>query len=339
MVVSTRSASCFVKLTCAGLFATLAGCETFSLPASGTPRPGTYDQTTPLRYRLSARTYLVHVPRNYRAERAWPLVLVLHGAFSTAGEMEKWSGFSNLADREDFVVAYPNGIGVFGFLQHWNAGHCCGLAAEDKVDDVGFLRYVIDDVSDRLRIDPQRVYVVGHSNGGMLAYHFASAYSPCLAGVGIVAGALGSSQGARKPLRMIGPPQAPVPLIVIHGREDTNVPFEGGSGPRTVADRRYVSVFDSVECWAGYCGCEVTPQVRADPQSGRHIMTWQDARGNAWVTLHVLEHWGHPWPSRLSIEKRRSKEDPLRTFDAAQTIWDFFRARSAAPPPSAGLQD
>ncbi len=337
MVVSTRSASHFVRLTCAGLLATLAGCETYSLPDGETPRPGTYYQTTPFRYLLSARTYLVHVPRYYRAERTWPLVLVLHGAFSTAGEMEKWSGFSRLADREGFVVAYPNGIGMFGFLQHWNAGHCCGLAAEDKVDDVAFLRYILDDISNRLRIDPQRIYVVGHSNGGMLAYRFASTQAPRLAGVGVVGGALGSAQSARAPLHMIGPPREPVPLVVIHGREDQTVPFEGGHGPYTVGGRRYVSVFDSVTCWAGYCGCELTPQVLAEPTAGRHTMTWRDAQGNVWVTLHVLDRWAHPWPSTLLIEKRRLKEDPLRAFDAAQTIWDFFRARSVTSAPSARL--
>jgi len=76
--------------------------------------------------------------------------LALHGAFGTAGTMERQSGFSELADREGFVVAYPNGIGLFGHLQHWNAGHCCGRAEMDRVDDVGFLRYVIRDVSSRV---------------------------------------------------------------------------------------------------------------------------------------------------------------------------------------------
>ncbi|MCL5279431.1 MAG: alpha/beta hydrolase, partial [Planctomycetes bacterium] len=146
----------------AGMLVVLSGCGT-PRPDPGTLTPGTYFQITPLRYRWSMRTYLLHIPQSYHEQKAWPLVLVLHGAFGTAATMERQSGFSELADREGFVVAYPNGIGLFGYLQHWNAGHCCGLAEMDHVDDVGFLRYVIRDVSNRVHIKPQRMYVVGHS--------------------------------------------------------------------------------------------------------------------------------------------------------------------------------
>ena len=88
--------------------------------------------------------------------------------------MEKFSGFSALADREKFLVLYPDGMGLFGYLQHWNAGHCCGKAAKDKVDDVGFIAAAIEDVCDHLRVDRSRIYMLGFSNGGMMAYRFAA---------------------------------------------------------------------------------------------------------------------------------------------------------------------
>jgi polyhydroxybutyrate depolymerase len=313
-------------LAWAGMLIVLSGCGT-PRPDPRTLRPGTHFQITPIHYHWSTRTYLLHVPRNYDEQRAWPFVLVLHGAFGTAARMEKCSNFSTLADREGFVVAYPNGIGFFGFLQHWNAGHCCGLAAEDHVDDVGFLRYVMDDVSNRLHIDPQRVYVVGHSNGGMLAYQFASLECARIAAVGVVAGALGSAQGAGKPLRKVGPPQTPVPLIVIHGREDHSVPFPGGTGFRPVG-RRYLSVLDSAEGWAGYCGCEPSPDVDEDACAGHRILTWRDVDGNPWVVLHILSPWGHEWPARACLARRLPQGHPLRTFEACEIIRDFFRARS-----------
>ncbi len=125
-----------------GTLIVVPGCGTFR-PDPGTLTPGTYLQITPIHYRWSTRTYLLHIPRSYPAQKAWPFVLVLHGAFGTAGTMARQSGFSKLADQEAFVVAYPNRIGLFGYLQHWNAGHCCGLAEMDRVDDLGFLRYVI----------------------------------------------------------------------------------------------------------------------------------------------------------------------------------------------------
>ena len=241
------------------------------------------------------RDYLLHVPRNYDKQKAWPLVLVLHGAFSTAGTMEAGSGYSALADREGFVVAYPNGIGLFGFLQHWNAGHCCGLAEMDHVDDSEFLRYVIRDVSNELHIDPQRIYVVGHSNGAMLAYRFASENCESIAGVGIVAGSIGSSKGRKGATRRIGPPELPVPLIAIHGREDRSVPFEGGPGLRS-GGRRYVSVVESVGLWARYCGCGSVPEVRDDPQGGHASWLGGMMQAAHRAVLHILDDWEHAWP-------------------------------------------
>ena len=321
MMTSRRSVLHLILLACGGALALLPGCST-SLTRRGTPAPGTHLQTTPLGYRGSTRTYLLHVPANYDEQKAWPLVLVLHGAFSTAGRFEKKSGFSELADREGFVVAYPNGIGVLGLLQHWNAGHCCGLAEKDRVDDVGFLRYVIDDVSRKVRVDPQRIYVAGHSNGAMLAYQFASENSERIAAVCVVSGSIGSARGKGVEACRTGPPKTAVPLLAIHGRQDQSVPFAGGLGLHS-GGRYYVSAFDSVGLWARYCGCHPTPEVWGDPHGGPSTLTWRDAQGVTWASLYVLDHWEHAWPGTFN-RQRLSPEHPLHTFEASTIIWDFF---------------
>jgi polyhydroxybutyrate depolymerase len=309
----------------AGMLALLSGCGT-PRPAPGTLMPGTYIQITPLRYRWSMRTYLLHIPQGYHEQKAWPFILVLHGAFGTASTMERQSGLSELADREGFVVAYPNGIGLFGYLQHWNAGHCCGLAEMDRVDDVGFLRYVMRDASSRVHIDPQCVYVVGHSNGAMLAYRFAAENSELIAAVGVVAGCIGSSKGRASAACWIGPPKTPVPLIAIHGGDDQTIPLAGGPGLHS-GPRQYVSVVDSVGRWARYCRCIPAPQITNDPCGGRCTMTWRDDREEPWVVLHVLEHWKHAWPG-TSVTGQLPPNHPLRMFEASQVIWDFFCRRT-----------
>jgi polyhydroxybutyrate depolymerase len=314
----------------AAVVALLAGCST-SGTARGTPASGTYLQTTPLHYQWSPRTYLLHVPAGYDEQKTWPLVVALHGAFSTAGSFETKSGFSDLADRAGFVVAYPNGIGVLGHLQHWNAGHCCGLAEEDHVDDVGFLRYVIDDVARKVRIDPQRVYVAGHSNGAMLAYQFAAENSEKIAAVCVVAGSLGSARSKGAQTHTTGPPAEPVPLLAIHGRQDACVPFAGGSGVRR-GGRCYVSVLDSVGLWARYCGCHPTPEISGDPHGGPSLLTWRDAQGDSWASLYILDHWEHAWPGACNC-RQLPPEHPLRTFDAAEVIWDFFSQHPQDRPP------
>jgi polyhydroxybutyrate depolymerase len=305
----------------AGFLALLAGCSTPETDR-GTPAPGTHLQTTPLHYRWSTRTYLLHVPPHYDEQKAWPLVLALHGAFSTASTFESYSGFSELADRAGFVVAYPNGIGLLGRLQHWNAGHCCGLAEKDHVDDVGFLRYVIRDVARKVHIDPQRIYVAGHSNGGMLAYEFASESSESIAAVCVVSGSIGSAVGKRAEPCKTGPPQTAVPLLAIHGRQDQTIPFAGGLGRRS-GGRYYVAVFDSVGLWAHYCGCLPAPEICGDPHGGPSTMTWCDAWGEPRAVLHVLDHWEHAWPGTFNTGGL-PQDHPLRNFQAAQVIWDFF---------------
>ncbi len=290
---------------------------------------GTYRRTTPLHYGPLTRTYLVHVPARYDAARAWPLVFVLHGAFSTAGEMERRSGFSRLADREGFIVAYPSGIGLFGFLQHWNAGHCCGWAKADHVDDVGFLCYVVGDISHELHVDPSRVYVAGHSNDGMLAHEFARAQCRDIAAIAVVAGTIGSSGKAGGHTQMVGPPEAPVPLITIHGWDDKTVPFAGRGAP--LHGRYYMSVFDSVDAWAPYCGCDPSPRIDIDPESEQCIVSWRHAEDDAFVVLRVLNHRPHKWPGPTFTEQL-SQADPLHGFDAAPLIWDFLHRHRRTSP-------
>ena len=135
----------FALIVSMALLATfLNGCMK-SLSQSHITGPKTYKQKMDMRYNLLRRTYHLHVPPGYDGKEPLPLVVVIHGAFDTAKGMEKVTGFSELADRENFLVLYPNGIGLFGFLQHWNAGHCCGKAADDDVDDVRFITATIDD--------------------------------------------------------------------------------------------------------------------------------------------------------------------------------------------------
>ena len=117
------------------------------------------------------RLYLAVSP-GAAAAQSLPLVLVLHGGGGNARQAMESMRLSGLVERGALVV-YPEGTSkkVLGKkLATWNAGACCGGAAADKVDDVGFLGRVIDDVTARYPVDPRRVYVTGHSNGAMMSY-------------------------------------------------------------------------------------------------------------------------------------------------------------------------
>src|SRR5688572_28996422 len=148
------------------------------------------DHTMSLQYGGREGSYLLHVPRAAEAGRGLPLVLAFHGGGGEAEAFKGYAGLDAVADREGFLVAYPNGSGLLPRrLLTWNAGECCGFAMNQRLDDVGFAVAVIDDVTRRAAVDTRRVYATGHSNGAMMAYRLGAERADRIAAIAPVAGA------------------------------------------------------------------------------------------------------------------------------------------------------
>ena len=305
------------------------GC-TASLPKDHPVGPKTYKNSMDIRIMGARRTYLVHIPPDYNPQIALPLVVVIHGAFDTAGGMEKFSGFSDLANRENFIVMYPNGMGIFGFLQHWNAGHCCGKAASDKVDDVGFVAAAIEDVIALLKIDPDRIYMVGFSNGGMLTYRFAAERGDLLAAVAPLAASIGGQPSEEEPEWRIPDPIQPLSVISLHGLADDDITYEGGVSLHRGGTRTYWSVEKSIDFWVSHNGCNPKAADSYLNSGSVHIKSWGVCSNDTEVALYLLENWGHVWPGRY-FTADLPEDDPLRNFDAAEIIWDFFKSHRRQP--------
>ncbi len=300
------------------------GC-TASLPKGRVAESKTYKNSVDIQINGFSRTYLVHVPSGYAPETPLPLVVVIHGAFDTAEGMERVSGFSRLADREDFIVLYPNGMGLLGFLQHWNAGHCCGKAAEDDVDDVGFVAATIEDVCARLSVDRDRVYMVGFSNGGMLAYRFAAERGDLLAAVAPMAASIGGRAAEDRPEWRIPEPVQPLPIIILHGLLDDDVPYEGGISRHRGGPRTYWSVEQSADFWVERNGCNPHAMAQTFYEGRVVLKTWADCLNNSEVALYLIRDWGHLWPGG-SFTAALDGADPLRNYDATETLWGFFKS-------------
>jgi dienelactone hydrolase len=157
------------------------------------------------------RGYVLH-PRTGPA--AVPLVVLLPGLFETWLNLASSGGWSRYADQHGFAVVYGIGVG-----ESWNAGSCCGTAQRDRVDDVSYLVDVVHDAELRESIDPTRVYVLGFSNGDMMAVR-AECDRP------EVFAAAGGSSGA--PVAPCDSPVEQVRVRHLHGRYDTTVPYAGG---------------------------------------------------------------------------------------------------------------
>lgn len=180
-------------------------------------KPGDYDFTTNIAG--VERHYKVHVPPGYDGKTAMPLVLLLHGHSQEGSEIERLTQLSKLADREGFIAVYPDARTWAG-REEWRAWDTDnGLTAPgESADDVGFLRHIINSAEQNYKIDPQRIFMGGLSNGGMMAYRAAGELSDKVAAIAIVSGAM---SGKEPPIK------APISILHMHGTEDEVIPYDG----------------------------------------------------------------------------------------------------------------
>ena len=257
-----------------------------------------------------SRSYVVYAP----AKRSKPaLVLVLHGWKDSAVGMERRTNrtFDKLADRDGFVVVYPEAL-----RGQWNAGH--PWEADDK-DDVGFLAALIEELAVEFDVDRKRIYATGFSNGASMAYRLACERPNTIAALAPVAGGLAE----RRMQNCADTSKRPIPLITMHGTADPMSPFDDGELEGNLA------------YWVRRNGCTLTATVTrlpdVDPGDGTRtrVETYNACKDGADVVLYAIEGCGHHWPGGDEPWRWNNKGAPCRDFDAGLVIWDFFRRHPA----------
>ncbi len=270
-------------------------------------KPG--DATRSLVYAGIERKYVLHIPPGYDAAHPTPLVLAFHGIGLNAEEMIRISGLSKQADAAGFIVVYPNGTGE---TKSWNGGHCCGEAAKNNVDDVGFVRALIDQLAALTKIDTQRIYATGFSNGAIMVYRLACELSDRIAAIGPVAATqILDDQNLCRPARNVS-------VIHFHGTADRLNPYDGGT---TAAGFKFVSVKDALGFWTQKNACPA-PQ-RKESGTIQHDVYAPCANKSA-VELYTILGGEHAWPGGEPVDPRIGK--PTMEIYAAPLMWEFFAA-------------
>jgi polyhydroxybutyrate depolymerase len=264
----------------------------------------------------TTRTYVVRTPENIQPNSRVPLVFVLHGGGGNAANAEKMTGFTEKARKENFIVVYPEGSGrLRRGLFTWNAGHCCGYAMENKVDDVAFINALIDDLSKRYPIDDKRIYVTGMSNGAMMSHRLGIELSHRIAAIAPVVGTVFGDE--RKPAQ-------PVAALMINGLLDDNVPFNGGPGSGRGKDAwggmPAKPALDQGAFWAKANGCATEPTKQ---EIGQQIQYHYKCPTGRDVELIALKDNGHAWPGGEKGSRRGDK--PSESLNATDVIWEFFK--------------
>jgi len=334
--VNTKGLICLVviilALVLSGLtFSCISGSDrnlSQTAPDSNTENTTVY--LTPAKYGYSSsidsgglrRTYNVHVGSSYDPTRPTPLVIVLHGGGGTGKGMPKLTNFDIIADRENFIIVYPD-----GFEKHWNDGRGVQWQAQiENTDDVGFISALIDDLSVGFNIDAKRVYVTGISNGGMMSHRLGCELSQKIAAIAPVASNIPVNMAS------VWEPSRPVPALIINGTDDPLERWEGGEirlGRNTYGI--VLSVADTVKFWVGKDQCSPSPTITQlpdkDPSDDTTVRkeVYGGCENGAEVVLYAVEGGGHTWPGGLQYLPESIIGRTSRDFNASEVIWQFFK--------------
>jgi polyhydroxybutyrate depolymerase len=245
------------------------------------------------------RQYFLHFPPGYDGRVPAPLVMNFHGNTSTPAEQQALSRVTGPADDAGVVTLHALGYGG-----SWNGGVCCGQAVGSGIDDVGFVSAVLDEVIGSACIDPERVYAMGFSNGGLLAHRLGCELSSRMAAVGSVAGVTGVSCA----------PSRPVPVIAFHGTADPLVPYLG--------DVFFAGAEVNAEGWAARDGCGTAWEVsyqRGDATCRRAL----GCPAGVDVELCTIAEGGHTWPGGLPLPSLGKTSTDV---SASPMMLEFFLA-------------
>ncbi|MCP4639714.1 MAG: hypothetical protein GY851_04745 [bacterium] len=262
------------------------------------------------------RGYLFHQPAGRSPSETLPLVVALHGFLDTPGRMRDRTHFNELADRERFFVVYPEGE-----WRRWKTQP----RGEEGLEDIRFIETLLDHLQETHPIDRNRVYVTGLSAGGMMTHLVGCALADRVAAIAPVMGTITPDAVAYANARAV---PVPMPVLMIHGDEDSVVKWEGDSD-KWYGQPGYRSVPQTVSFWVSRNNAQPEARVRtlakgqlsADREVTKTLHPGNT--GGAEVVLHTIEGAGHKWPGG-DVETEADPDQPHAEYDASETVWRFF---------------
>ena len=261
------------------------------------------------------RGYWIYKPEGLERTKTAPLLFVLHGSAGRGSDMIKitQSGLERLADKEKFIVIYPDSL-----ERRWNE-------QGGTADDAGFLLAIVDKLAAESLVNTRRVYFTGISNGGMMAQRLGCEHADRVAGIVTVAG------GMPDKLAAVCKPSRAVPTMVIQGTDDPIVPWAGGPVAGFEVFGNLLSAAATAEFWSANNRCRSKAATVAepdrDPQDGTRVKQerFTDCAGQADVVLLKVEGGGHTWPGGFQYLPERFIGKTSRDFDANPAIWNFLK--------------
>ena len=267
------------------------------------------------------REYILHLPKEYDVTIPLPLVMVFHGGGGDAKGMVKLTKFNKLADKENFVVVYPDAIN-----KNWSDGRIGEKLPMDR-DDVKFTSSLIDSLRDKYNIDTNFVFATGISNGGFFSIYLAYKLSKRILAVAPVTANL--PENYANDFKM----EYPVSLLLINGTEDPLVKYDGGFvGFRDDGERgKSVSTDETIRLWMKGNDCMTSRKmedlVNKNINDGctAKKYTYYKCKDRTRVSLIRIDGGGHTWPGGAQYLPKLIVGNVCKDFKATEVIWEFFK--------------
>jgi polyhydroxybutyrate depolymerase len=256
------------------------------------------------------RSYRIYVPKTLRENAS--LIIVLHGIFSPPAYVAWDTQISKQSRKNNFIAVYPRGVGL-----SWNAGDCCGKAAEKQINDVAFIKELLKQLLAKYSIDEHKVYAAGFSNGGMLCYRLAQDTPATFAGIAVVEGSLRSFKR---------PDSGSINMMIIHGGKDRVFPLQGGTGHWLNYETETPAAENVAKFWADYDKCNPEPVTIQNDKFEKRI--YSGGTDGARVCLLKIFSNAHCWPG--GRESKIFHRFGGAKISATREIFDFFLDQETA---------
>ncbi len=193
---------------------------------------------------IAARPYILHVPASYAAATPAPLVVMFHGSGANGYIQESYFGITATSDANGFLYAYGDGTLDATNSRFWNADDACCDFGGIPVDDVAYFDAIVADVRSKYSVDPKRVFVIGHSNGGFMSHRLACDRASTVAAIVSLAGAVWNDPSKCAPTEAVS-------IAEVHGDADQTISYTGGTLPTGT----YPGAATTVATWAAKDAC------------------------------------------------------------------------------------
>ncbi len=239
------------------------------------------------------RNYLVYVPKSYNSQIPTPVVLAFHGRGGNSKDGPRFFQIEKLADKENFIVVYPQGTGEIDLLTNkirgqWNVG----ISGRNLTyDDVGFVSLLISKLKKDFNINENRIHAIGHSNGALMAHYLACELSNEIASIA-VGGAHGINMTFCNPNR-------PVSILHFQGLQDLCSPTEGGSCGcvHIVPENSWecASLDEFIENWLRINKC-LDKKEKVYENATAICYKYSECENNEEIKVCTIGNMGHTWP-------------------------------------------